>query len=446
MYSEIKTISYPNGEIQRFQTVRWDCWDQLDFLTPPHSPDSLDRFAAIYRNYLIPAAPWIFGHMVLFQLPENNSQIVPVKMQKYGSVTSPLTAAAALLHDGISIQNGKPRFRNSDAEQLWSALEKANCIRIVSGKLPTTKIIPITKLPGFLSDAAPDAQLKVNASFFIMDCFDCATVYDHAGTPFGLCVKDGKVIHPPLYNREALLIGKDGNVCIRNLDVRDLEIEINGHLFRHGKNASIYSRPGKLRAPAGKRKYLVVTGCQVAAVSRRSTAIPASGFVLCPHEDVEIPAGAAVIYHGLEHVRFGIQVGNSILKDGVPTTHFTSRFYNIRHLEPVPFPPSLYPMNFDKARAARIALGADSDSKPILLWAEGAAKIGYVPGRGSCGASLKEMAEICAQAGMKNAVNLDGGGSAQMMIHNQRALQISDRDSASRSEAERPIPLGLVIK
>ena len=53
MQSDIKTISYPNGEIQKVQIVRWDRWDRLDFLTPLHSPDSLDRFADIYRNYLV---------------------------------------------------------------------------------------------------------------------------------------------------------------------------------------------------------------------------------------------------------------------------------------------------------------------------------------------------------------------------------------------------------
>ena len=153
-----------------------------------------------------------------------------------------------------------------------------------------------------------------------------------------------------------------------------------------------------------------------------------------------------MIYHGLEEIVFGIQVGNSILKDGVRTEGFHSRFYNIRHLEPVPFPPSLYPMDFEKARAARIALGADENGKPVLLWAEGAAKIGYIPGKGSCGASLKEMAELCEQAGMKYAVNLDGGGSAQILIRNQRMLQISDRDAQTLAQSERPIPFGLVIR
>ena len=102
-------------------------------------------------------------------------------------------------------------------------------------------------------------------------------------------------------------------------------------------------------------------------------------------------------------------------------------------------------MDFHKSRAARIALGADAAGKPVILWAEGAAKIGYFPGQGSCGASLKELADICQQAGMKNAVNLDGGGSAQILIRNRRMLQISDRDAATLGESERPVPLGLFI-
>lgn len=446
MQSEIQTISYSNGEIQQFQIVRWDSWEQLNFLTPPHSSESLDRFADIYRKFLIPAAPWIFGHLVMFQLPEGFSPELPINPKKYGTVASSLTAAAAVLQDGVSIRGGKPVFRNKIAKQLWSVLEIQNCIRIVSGRLPTTKIIPVTNTPGYLSDASPEAALKVNASFFIMDSFDCATLHDHVGIPFGLCVKDGNVIHPPLYNREALLVSQAGEVSIRHMDVTDLDIWINGHFFRHGKNASIYSRPGRMRTPGGKRKYLTITGCRVAAVSEQPVTIPASGFVLCPHEDIDIPAGAAVAYQGLEEIRFGIQVGNSIIKDGIKTQGFHSRFYNIRHLEPVPYPPSLYPMNFDKARAARIALGADKEGKPVLLWAEGAAKIGYIPGQGSCGASLREMADICEQAGMQNAVNLDGGGSSQILLHNQRLLQISDRNALSLAETERPIPLALVVK
>ena len=82
----------------------------------------------------------------------------------------------------------------------------------------------------------------------------------------------------------------------------------------------------------------------------------------------------------------------------------------------------------------------------MILWAEGAGKIGYVPGEGSRGASLSDMAELCAEMGMVDAVNLDGGGSAQILVRNERSLMISDRNAPDASEAERPVPMGLIVR
>ena len=70
----------------------------------------------------------------------------------------------------------------------------------------------------------------------------------------------------------------------------------------------------------------------------------------------------------------------------------------------------------------------------------------YEAGKDSCGASLAEMAEIAEDLGLVNAVNLDGGGSAQIILNEQRYLQISDRNFQDNSESERPVPVGLVIK
>jgi hypothetical protein len=445
MESRIKTYTYPNGEIQRVQVLRWNDWSQLDFLSMTPSETALDCFSAIYRNYLVPAAPFLFGTMILFRLPPDLETDFPYTTRRSGTVADPLTAAAAALREGVKIRAGKPVFRDERTRSFWQALEARDCIRLVSGMLPITTVIPLNDFPGTLTETAPDALMKVNASFFIMDRFDCATVYDQVGTPFGLCVRNGVVTHPPLYHREALLINQDGSVCIRPMDVSMLDIEIDGNIYTPGKNAAIYTRPRHPRTPRGKRTALVIIGNRVAAVCRGSVRVPASGFVLCPEGDCSVEPGTPVFYRGLEDIQFGIQVGNSILRNGQKTTRFLSRFYNIRHLEPVPYPPSLYPMNFSRARAARIALGADATGKPMLLWAEGAAKFGYVPGNGSCGASLREMADICADVGMYNAVNLDGGGSAQILLNNRRSLMISDRNASDHTEAERPVPLALYI-
>ena len=446
MQSEIKTYSYPDGCIQRVQVVRWDDWPELDFLEMSYSGDALTCFSNIYRNFLVPAAPWLHGRMIMFHVPADLKVPFSFETGKYGAVADRLTAAAAALQQGVRIIGGKPVFSDEQVKQFYQALEARNSLRIISGKLPVTTVIPLGDLPGYLTAAEPDARLKVNANFFIMDRFDCATIYDHVGTPFGLCVKNGRVLNPPLYGREALLVRKNGEVDIRPMDVGKLELQIDDEHFFPGKNATIYSRPSRPRTPGGKGKKLVIIGNRVAAVCEGSVAVPASGFVLCPKGDCNAKAGDKVTYHGLEDVVFGIQVGNSIVKNGVKTEKFLSKFYNIRHLEPVPYPPSLYPMDFAHARAARIALGAGKDGKPMLLWAEGAAKIGYEKGKGSCGASLTEMAEICADVGMVNAVNLDGGGSAQILLNNQRALEITDRNREDCSEAERPVPFGLIVR
>lgn len=444
MESLVKSYSYPDGTVQRVQLVKLDAWEQLHFGNLTHSQGALDRFAGILRQYLIPACPWIFGQLLLFHIPRGLN--IPFSYRtRYGSVADDLTAAAAALQQGVKLVKGKPKFRDEQVKSFWQALESRDCIRIVSGKLPTTQFIPVGNTPGFLSETE-DAALKVNASFFIMDPIDCATVFDHVGTCLGLMVKDGNVLNPPLYRREALLVRRNGAVSVEEPDIRQMDIVINGVTYRHGGNAQIYTRPERARSPQNRGKQLVIIGNRVAAVAERgSIPIPASGFILCPVGACDAEPGDGVSYPGMEDVAFGIQVGNSIVRNGVKTQKFLSRFYNIRHLEPVPFPPSLYPMNFRCGRAARIALGADKDGKPMLLWAEGAPKLGYIPGHHSRGASLADMADICADLGMVNAVNLDGGGSAQILLRNVRSLEISDRNP-DFSESERPVPNALFVK
>ena len=82
----------------------------------------------------------------------------------------------------------------------------------------------------------------------------------------------------------------------------------------------------------------------------------------------------------------------------------------------------------------------------MILWAEGAAKLGHTPGVDSRGATLPDMAEFCSNVGMVNAVNLDGGGSAQILLKNIRSLMISDRRAEDGTESERAVPLGLIIQ
>ena len=445
MNSEILTFPYPDGEIQRVQVVRLDRWEDLCFLRPEPSESAFGGFCDIYERYLIPAAPWVFGNIVMFRLPEGMRVPYPNETGRFGAVADPLTAAAIGLRRGVRILGKKTIFRDEMTRKFWEELEETESIRIVRGKLPITTVVPVGREAGLLSRTEPDATMKVNASFFIMDPFDCATPYDHIGIPFGLLVKDGTVEQPPLFGRESLLVGKDGSIRIEGMELKKMRVRIGSQVFVHGKNARFFSRPEHPGVLA--KKALIVIGRDVVAVREKGwTSVPGGGFVICPMEDCTVKPGDPVSYEGLEDIRFGIQVGNSILRNGVKTDRFISKFYHIKHLQPVPYPPCLYPMDFKGARAARIALGADKNGKPVILWAEGAAKLGHKPGVDSCGATLPDMARFCAEAGMVNAVNLDGGGSAQILLKHVRSLMISDRKVMDHTESERAVPLGLMVK
>ena len=446
MQSEVKKHVYENGEIQRVHVVRWDEWSQVDFLFPKHDDSAIGCFHHIYKNFLVPTCPAIFPQMIMFYLPEDMEVDFPLESKKYGKVKDKLMAASIALEEGVKLKDGKPIFKNEKVEALWKELEKRDSVYVVRGLLPHTKVIPVGQFVGYLSKSEADAQMKVNANFFIMDPIDCATIYDQVGRPFGLCVKNGVVEQPPLFGREALLVKADGSVCIKELNVYDLTFEINGKTYIPGENASVYTRPERIKTPSVDGIYLVIIGNHIVAIKEKGPVeIPASGFVLRLSNTDAVP-GDEVIYHGLEDITFGLQVGNSIVRGGEKTERFISQFYNVRKLEPVPYPPSLYPMDFEKARAARIALGADKDGKPVLFWAEGAGKLHYTPGEDSCGASLSEMAEIAVDLELTDAINLDGGGSAQILMNNKRSLLISDRNTEDNSEAERLVPMGLIVK
>lgn len=468
MKSEVKIFEREDGQIQRVQVVSWEDWSTIDFLwlkqdSVALQAKALECFSDIYQNYLVPVMPWIFPQMVMFALPAEEEIYALLRKcakvpsgagetlfytsKRYGNVSDLLTIASIVLQEGVKIKKGKPAFKDADMEAFYRALESRGCVRIVQGKLPQTKIIPVGRFAGYLSEVEPEAKLKVNAHFFIMDAFDCATIYDQIGTPFGLCMKNGVVETPPMYARESLLVKKDGTSDIRELDVTDLHIEINGQTYVSGENASIYTRPDRSKVRARKGKLLAIVGRRVAAVKSDGwMPIPASGFVMEVSSEAEIEPGDKVIYRGLEDVLFGVQAGNSIIRKGVKTEHFISRFYDIYKLQRVPFPPSLYPMDFEKARAARIALGVDQDGRPVLFWAEGKGKICYKPGEDSTGASLSEMAEIAEELGLRDVVNLDGGGSAQILLDNVRTLHISDRNKEDNSDAERLVPLALIVR
>ena len=421
MKSSIKKYHYENREVQRVQIVTLDKWTDLDFLRPVPYEKAYSHMADIYEDYVIPKASFLFGTLYFYTVPEDME--LPFEC----------VHKDRFIDSKIFLQK---EYKNEKGKSFLKELERRGCLRIVKGKRPfKVSFLPFRDSLGYLSESEKESPVRVNSSFFTFDVFDCPTPYDSHGMPLGLMVKDGKILNPPQYGREALLVDKDGNTSIRKISLKDIKISIKG---------KIYERPEYKRTPKEKGRDVFIIQNRVVEVKEGGgNIIPSSGYII--HTDEEVKIGDTLEYQGLEGYVFAIQAGNSIVIEGVKTEKFLSPFYNIRKLERVSYPPSLYPLNFDKDRAPRIALGEDEDHHPVIIWAEGPGKDSYTPGKDSCGAALGELGDILTDLKIRNAVNLDGGGSAEILYKGRRELKVSDRDLHNGKEKERPVPAGLYV-
>ena len=445
--SEIRIVKYPNGEIQRVQSVTLPDWTSLEFEQPLPNPKALDQVCELYEKFILPKAPYLFGTLVFFSLPDDMEMPFPFE-SRYGSLADRETAAAIGLRKYLKGDKFVPD--DEKGKRFVEDLKQRGRLRILKGTRPFhSKIMCVSSKLGLLSSIAESRAFLSNTGFFTMDMFDLGSPYDIIGRPIGLRVKNGICLDPPLFEREALLVRKDGSVSIGKPSLSGMYLEISGKTFRPGKNAKLFERPGKRYADSKGLNLAITENRIIAAARNRKIVIPSAGFVLQVNNDEDIKAGEEVKYKGFEDVLFGIQAGNSIIRNGVPANGFISYFSNIRDPFQLPIPPSLYPLDYEKDRAPRMALGADKENRPVIVWAEGPGKFDDLSksteGTFSCGASLREMEAICRDLGLINAVNMDGGGSAQIMLSGKRELLISDRHIEDNRGYERPVPLGIGI-
>ena len=445
--SYIKTYNYDNGDLQRVQVASFDKWEDLRFIRPKSPQRAFDDLCRLYTDFFMDQVKPIVGHLIMFRLPDDMDVPFPMENKKYGKICDRLAAVAVAFRKNIYGDSRGIHFRNSETEDFYNRLKEAGCLKTAKGKWNHITLMPVGNELGYLSDMALDYKLLVNSNFFVFMHMECVSVYDRVGMPIGLCIDNGRIINPPMFRREALMVYEDGLTQIEYPDIRDIEIEAAGTIYKHGKNACIYMRPETKRTPSGGTDIVVVENRVVAIKEKGGVTIPAGGYVIKTDKVPEgfLQAEKNVRYHGFEHVKFAIQVGNSAVIDGKPVYEFRSVFHKLLKLWKPLYPPATYPLGYDTDRAPRIALGADAGGGPVLIWFEGAGKFGYKPGEDSCGATLKEVADICCKEGLVNAVNLDGGGSAQIILNGNRQLKISDRDKGSLEETERPIPMGLCI-
>ena len=447
--SKIDTIRYENGEMQRFQVVSGFAWNDLEFVQPPFSKEAFDELCRMYKIFVIPKHHEMYGAVIAFHIPDDMKS--PFSSETDEGVVFDRQLAASiglrkLVREGKIRRSGESLLiDDAKAKAFLDELEKRGWMSIAYGdKTDVVSILPVGEDLGYMSQVSPRPQFICNAHFFQMDVFDSDSPYDLFGTPYGMTVKNGIMIQPPLNGREALVVDMDGKVKITRPDVRDISMQIQGKTFTHGENCTIYRRPDTRQTPEEEGLDIVIVGDEVVSFHKGGGVfIPEGGFVLHTKEELSVEP-SPVVYLGFDNCLFAIQVGSSSVKDGEVMKGFESPFYNI-YKDSVPFPPTLYPLSYEKDRAPRMAICSDKDGDPVIVWAEGCSKLYYQFGKESCGASLLELGNYCASIGLVNALNLDGGGSSEIFLNGKLMMHVSDRH-ADNSDAERPVPMGLLIR
>ena len=443
--SEIKRFDHPDGSIQDVQVVSFESFDDLHFLRPAFTADAFYALCDLYKNFFVPRHRWYYDKLVLFRLPQNMKIPKLAIPAEYGEIRDDLIRVNIAFRENCYLKKGRICFRDAATEELFEKLRSANDLQITEGSRNSLTFLPVGEHIGFLSECEKQAELKVNASFFLMDKLDLGSIYDRMGSPVGLCVKDGKILNLPSFDREVLAVRKDGRVSVEKISLSSITIRIGYREFQDGENAEFITRTKYKKSPHGGFDIVIAENRIIAVKEGGKTEVPSGGLIIKMKEPIDIGNGI-VEYAGLEDLSFAVQVGNSAMMNGVKTDRFLSPFYHFLNPLQVSFPPAMYPLNYRRSRAPRIILGADKDDKPKLLWFEGAGKFGYEKGKESCGASLSEAAEICEKLGIYNAVHLDGGGSAQILLKGKRFLKLSDRDPEDLSERERAVSIGFLIK
>ncbi|MDQ7820010.1 MAG: phosphodiester glycosidase family protein [Armatimonadota bacterium] len=252
------------------------------------------------------------------------------------------------------------------------------------------------------------------------------------GMPLGMVAVDGQLVSAPLPRRSVLALPARGRPMIRDFQFRgrlvarpDLALPVTdvNRPPRGGGIAVFTPHYGPLTPPAGLAA--VVRHDIVERLPSGRVLIPRDGYVLVVNA-LDAPL--------LAHLRPGQRVvldlqvtpdlevvaalggGPRLVKDGQVSVPYMWE----------QFSPALV-----QRRAPRTAVGVTSAGTLLLVTVDGR-------GRRHTGMTLFELAELMARLGAREAMNLDGGGSATMVVGGRVVNDPSDG-------VERPVASALLV-
>lgn len=444
--SKLYKVDHYDGSFQRFQVISGFSWDDLHYFYPRIDERTIEELVRLYNVNIIPKLLDNDDSFIFFCIPEdmdlpfcNDTDIgfIYDKNILFGHIlSSSFKKGETYLRNGVLVSD------DSSINNILKKLYEAHLIGYSANKGHQIKFIPVNRKMGFISKKQSDCTL--NSHFFLMDPSDIDSPYCQIGTACGFSLENGEIRTPPLNHRCALFVDKDKHASIKNVELKQLTFVIDGRKYIPGENCILHIRPEERITPKITGSDIIITEDRVVAVKRGGeSVIPVAGFVISTSDDISL-IDTKVSYHGLENYHLAFQVGPAMVENGVMKDKLEIPFFD-KSKDKVIYSPTVFPLPYESARAARICIGTDSSDNPVIVFAEGAGKLGIDKAHESTGASLLEMAEFCFSQNYKNIINLDGGGSANLIFNGRRDLKLADRLPVSNKECERPVSNGLFI-
>lgn len=268
------------------------------------------------------------------------------------------------------------------------------------------------------------AVAAVNGSYFAPN-----------GQILGLMKIDGEIVSTPTLPRTAVGIATDGKIYIDEVDYKGLvrlpsgkTIAISAVNYERGPDELILYNPyfGETTGTNAYGMEYVITNSKVAAINNANTAIKSGSVILSGHGNAakvlaELKVGDPVLVEqtlgaAWDKLSCIVGAGPTLVKGG-------SIFLTTKVEE--------FGTDVAGGRAPRTALGVTKQGHLILAVVDGRQQK-------SDGLSLLELAQFMKELGAVEAMNLDGGGSSEMVISGKVMNQPSDG-------RERPVGNALAI-
>ena len=341
---------------------------------------------------------------------------------------------------------------------------------------PTTKPADLRKsievphqhlgFPRVFSWSQSKHSIVTNSGYFLFVPEEISTPIDRLGHHIGLMLIENTILIPPLYPRPALCLTPSGPTILKP-SISDLTMSLPGgfSLGLHGKSADPRSTllcfgndtlDSTVKVEKQERLLAISGNTIVEDKTMGEVWVPRTGILarLAGKDRDALPqntTGQKVDFEveGLMDCKHAIQCGPLLVENGELVDLKQELLDEQFILETgIRLPPSRSPIDIDKTRAARFAIGITKDNKLVAVLVEGGSAIVRKSNDSKTGGmTLLELAQLMVSLEVQTAMNFDGGGSVQGFLNGGGALvQSGEKHSSFQAKFERPVPYGLVLE